>query len=143
MLALPTHFAHLEMVGSALLMRSFHRHVPGDSPTDIVPLAVIATQRHAAQLTRVPPRRTRNLVCRAHVFCVWWLRHSLHGGARLHLVCTRSSIASRQSAVVWRSSQVYRSLVRVKVRVRVRGRVRGRVKVKVKVKVKGCRGAQG
>ena len=60
----------------------------------------------------------------------------MHGGARLHLVCTRSSIASRQSAVVWRSSQGYRSLVRVKVRVRVRGRVRGRVKVKVKVRVR-------
>eukprot|EP00964_Phaeocystis_antarctica_P058389 scaffold34643_cov62-Phaeocystis_antarctica.AAC.4 len=87
------------MVGSALPMRSLHRHLPGDSPT-LVPLAMVATQRHAAQLTRVPPRRTRNLVCRAHVVCDWWWRHSLHGGEGVHLVCTRSSVASRQSAVV-------------------------------------------
>ena len=65
------HAAHEEMVGSALPMRSCHRHLPGDSPM-LVRLAMVATQRHLSQLTRGPPRRTRNLVCRAHVACVWW-----------------------------------------------------------------------
>ena len=65
------HAAHEEMVGSALPMRSCHRHLPGDSPM-LVWLAMVATQRHLSQLTRGPPRRTRNLVCRAHVACAWW-----------------------------------------------------------------------